>query len=64
MDQDSGNAGIPGDSVPFTAMSLGEWRRVMQITAMALASMDKSQMGYYERRFRPEEWPSGLRQRS
>jgi glutathione S-transferase len=32
-----------------------ERRRVMQITAMALASMDKSQMGYYERRFRPEE---------
>ena len=30
-------------------------RRVMQITAMALASMDKAQMGYYERRFRPEE---------
>jgi glutathione S-transferase len=32
-----------------------ERRRVMQITAMALASMDKSQMGYYERRFRPED---------
>ena len=30
-------------------------RRVMQITAMALASMDKAQMGYYERRFRPED---------
>lgn len=30
-------------------------RRVMQITAMALASMDKAQWAYYERRFRPED---------
>jgi len=30
-------------------------RRVMQLTALAVASMDKQQWAFYERRFRPEE---------
>jgi glutathione S-transferase len=30
-------------------------RRVMQTTALAIASMEKVQWGYYERRFRPPE---------
>lgn len=30
-------------------------RRVMQLTALALGSMDKAQWGYYERRFHPPE---------
>lgn len=30
-------------------------RRVMQVTAIALACMDKQQWAFYERRFRPEE---------
>ena len=30
-------------------------RRVVQLTAMAIASMEKAQWGYYERRFRPAE---------
>lgn len=30
-------------------------RQVMQVTAIALASMDKQQWAFYERRFRPEE---------
>jgi glutathione S-transferase len=32
-----------------------ERRRVMQLTALALASMDKQQWAFYERRFRPAE---------
>ena len=32
-----------------------ERRRVMQLTAMAVASMEKAQWGYYERRFHPPE---------
>ena len=32
-----------------------ERRRVMQITAFALASMDRMQWAFYERRFKPEE---------
>ena len=32
-----------------------ERRRVMQLTAFALASMDRAQWAFYERRFRPQE---------
>lgn len=33
----------------------GERRRVTQLTAIAIASMEKCQWGYYERRFHPAE---------
>lgn len=44
-----------GPSKALIPASGASRRRVMQITAIALASMDKAQWAFYERRFRPEE---------
>jgi len=46
---------IAGPARALVPPSGPQRRRVMQITAMALASMDKAQWAYYERRFRPED---------
>jgi glutathione S-transferase len=46
---------LAGPARALTPSSGQERRRVMQLTAIALASMEKAQWAFYERRFRPEE---------
>jgi glutathione S-transferase len=46
---------IAGPAKALIPPSGPERRRVMQITAIAMASMEKAQWAFYERRFHPEE---------
>jgi len=46
---------LAGPARALTPPSGPERRRVMQLTAIALASMEKAQWAFYERRFKPEE---------
>jgi glutathione S-transferase len=46
---------LAGPARALTPASGPERRRVMQLTAIALASMEKAQWAFYERRFKPEE---------